>query len=40
LIGMRERVYPWAGQVSIKGRSNAGTTVSVTVPLKTVSGEQ
>jgi PAS domain S-box-containing protein len=40
LIGMRERVYPWAGQVSIKGRSNGGTTVSVTVPLKTAGGKR
>lgn len=34
LIGMRERVYPWSGQVTIEGRPNAGTTVRVTVPLK------
>lgn len=39
LIGMRERVHPWAGQVSIEGLSNAGTTVKVTVPLRTVRGE-
>ncbi|HAR96773.1 MAG TPA: hypothetical protein DCR97_12555 [Deltaproteobacteria bacterium] len=37
LIGMRERVYPWAGQVGIQGLSNSGTTVRVTVPLKMVS---
>jgi PAS domain S-box-containing protein len=36
LIGMRERVYPWAGQVSIQGLSNFGTTVRVNVPLRVV----
>jgi PAS domain S-box-containing protein len=38
LIGMRERVYPWAGKVAIEGHLNTGTTVRVTVPLKATSG--
>jgi signal transduction histidine kinase len=33
LIGMRERVFPWAGQVRIKGMQDRGTTVIVRVPL-------
>jgi signal transduction histidine kinase len=36
LIGMRERVYPWGGTVSIKGSSGKGTTVVVSVPIKNV----
>ncbi len=33
LIGMRERLYPWGGQVEIKGRKGQGTTLAATVPL-------
>ncbi|NLN59770.1 MAG: PAS domain S-box protein [Deltaproteobacteria bacterium] len=33
LIGMRERVHPWGGIVTISGKENRGTRVVVTVPL-------
>jgi signal transduction histidine kinase len=33
LIGMRERVYPWGGEVQIKGLPNKGTTLTVILPL-------
>ncbi len=33
-IGMRERVYPWGGEVKIIGTSGKGTTVIVNIPLK------
>ena len=33
LIGMQERVYPWGGEVRIRGISDRGTTVTVTIPL-------
>jgi PAS domain S-box-containing protein len=33
LIGMRERVHPWGGQVRIKGTPSEGTTVEVEVPV-------
>lgn len=39
LIGMRERVYPWEGKVSIKGVPGKGTTVLVSVPVEHVKGE-
>ncbi len=32
LFGMRERLYPWGGEVKIKGLSNKGTTVTVILP--------
>ncbi len=32
LIGMRERIHPWRGKVTIKGVSNKGTTVTVRAP--------
>ena len=32
LFGMRERVYPWGGEVEIKGIWNEGTTVTVILP--------
>jgi len=32
LFGMRERIYPWGGEVKIKGLSNKGTTVTVILP--------
>lgn len=33
LTGMRERVYPWKGEVQITGMLKKGTTVTVTVPV-------
>lgn len=33
LLGMRERVLPWGGRVSLEGRPDEGTTVTVTVPV-------
>ena len=35
LLGMRERLYPWNGQVDFEGRSGLGTVVSVHLPLST-----
>ncbi len=32
LIGMRERIYPWEGEVQIEGFSNKGTTLTVILP--------
>lgn len=32
LIGIRERIYPWGGEVKIKGLSNKGTTLTVILP--------
>ncbi len=32
LLGMRERVRPWNGEVSITGSQNKGTTVTVIIP--------
>ena len=32
LIGIRERLYPWGGEVKIKGLSNKGTTLTVILP--------
>jgi SOS regulatory protein LexA len=32
LIGMKERVHPWGGRVSIEGSSKKGTTVLVSLP--------
>jgi signal transduction histidine kinase len=32
LIGIRERIYPWGGEVNIKGIWNEGTTVTVILP--------
>ncbi len=32
IFGMRERIYPWGGEVKIKGLSNKGTTVTVILP--------
>ena len=34
LIGMRERVYPFGGQVRIDGVPGTGTTVRVSIPLE------
>ena len=33
LIGMRERVYSFNGNVQIKGIKGKGTTVRVTIPI-------
>jgi signal transduction histidine kinase len=33
LIGMQERVYPWGGNVQIKGLPNKGTALTVILPL-------
>ncbi len=32
LIGMRERVYPWGGEVHIEGHRGKGTTITVFIP--------
>jgi len=37
LIGMRERVHPWKGEVKISGRSGKGTTVVVRIPVEEIS---
>ncbi|MBN2298126.1 MAG: histidine kinase, partial [Deltaproteobacteria bacterium] len=34
LIGMRERVSDWGGDIQISGRQGKGTTVKVNIPLK------
>ena len=34
LIGIKERVYPWDGQVNFEGPPRKGTIVTVTIPLK------
>jgi two-component system sensor histidine kinase UhpB len=36
LIGIRERIYPWAGELEIKGLPNKGTTLSVLLPVETL----
>jgi len=33
ILGMKERVSPWGGNVDVKGVKNVGTTVAVTVPI-------
>lgn len=38
LIGMRERVIPWGGEVKVKGLPGQGTTVEVTLPFGSRSG--
>jgi PAS domain S-box-containing protein len=35
LLGMRERVYPWEGKVTVSGVKNKGTTVEVIIPVTT-----
>jgi len=34
IIGIKERVHPWRGEVKISGRSGKGTTVVVRMPVK------
>jgi signal transduction histidine kinase len=34
LLGIRERVYPWGGTVTVSGVRNEGTTVKITIPLR------
>ncbi len=34
LMGMRERVYPWGGNIEITGDKVRGTTLKVTIPLR------
>jgi len=38
LLNMRERVYPWGGEVQITGARNKGTTVSVRIPRARIHG--
>jgi signal transduction histidine kinase len=33
LIGMRERVYAWGGELTITGSRNSGTAIAVRIPL-------
>jgi signal transduction histidine kinase len=33
LLGMRERVYQWGGEIEITGRKNKGTTVKAKIPM-------
>jgi PAS domain S-box-containing protein len=35
LMGMRERVYPWGGKVTVSGVENEGTIVEVIIPVTT-----
>jgi two-component system sensor histidine kinase UhpB len=35
LMGIRERVHPWEGQVKISGKPGEGTTVVVRIPIET-----
>jgi signal transduction histidine kinase len=35
LMGIRERVHPWEGQVKINGKPGEGTTVVVRIPIET-----
>ena len=34
LIGIKERVYPWNGQVNFEGSPGKGTIVTITIPFK------
>lgn len=38
LLNMRERVYPWGGEVEIAGERKKGTTVSVRIPRDRIHG--
>jgi PAS domain S-box-containing protein len=33
ILGIRERVHPWGGEVKVSGRKGKGTTVTVIIPL-------
>lgn len=33
LLGIKERVAPWGGEVTIEGREGQGTTVNVSIPI-------
>ena len=35
LMGIRERVHPWAGEVKISGRPGKGTAVEIRIPIET-----
>jgi signal transduction histidine kinase len=35
LMGIRECVHPWGGEVKIKGAPDKGTTVTVSIPVDT-----
>jgi signal transduction histidine kinase len=35
LMGIRERVHPWGGEMKISGRPGKGTTVVVSIPIET-----
>jgi len=32
LLGMRERVYPWNGEITFRGKKGRGTTVTIAIP--------
>ncbi|MFQ6673681.1 MAG: ATP-binding protein, partial [Fidelibacterota bacterium] len=32
LLGMRERIHPWGGEVDVEGEKGKGTTVTVNFP--------
>ena len=36
LLGIRERIYPWGGELKINGIPNRGTTLAVILPLKRI----
>ncbi|GAB5520501.1 MAG: hypothetical protein RhofKO_27520 [Rhodothermales bacterium] len=38
LLNMRERVYPWGGEVQITGKRKEGTTVCVVIPRDRIDG--
>ncbi len=38
LIGIRERLYPWNGEVTFQGRSGRGTEVIISIPYKQDTG--
>jgi len=37
LIGMRERVHPFGGKVAIRAKKDKGTTLTVTIPMNSIS---
>ncbi|MFQ6676209.1 MAG: PAS domain S-box protein [Fidelibacterota bacterium] len=38
ILGMRERVYPWGGELTIAPRKGKGTRLKVTLPVKKIPG--